>query len=76
MNVVILVLSRYKPSQCNSGMDSGEYETWNQGMDTLYLYHGLAATPLEASSGSLNIFFMFKYVYVAFDVYVLLNSLF
>ena len=30
----------------------------------------LAGTPLEASSGTLNVFLYLKYVYFAFDVYV------
>ena len=35
----------------------------------------LAATPLEASSGPLNVFLYLKNGYFAFDVYFLLNSL-
>ena len=36
----------------------------------------LAATPLEASSGTLNVFLLYlKYGYFAFDVYFSLNSL-
>ena len=44
--------------------------------NTLFLLNGLiytklAATPLEDSSGTLNVFFLYlKYAYVAFDVYV------
>ena len=36
----------------------------------LLLNYLLAAMPLEAFSGTLNVFLNLKYVYVAFDVYV------